>query len=128
MKDYILDLDRPRELRFGFKAVRDIRKRLGERSIESLINLKWDEVPILVWAGLKHEDKQLTVEKVEDLLDDSIPKNHTIMAVTNIAFEAFADHMGLELKKVKADDQETEKVAEKKKPTKTIPSTKKQKK
>ena len=139
MKDYILNLDKPRELRFGFKATRTIRQKFGERSLESLLNIKWDEVPVLVWAGLKWDDKQLTVERVEDLLDDVIPKEYTIIEITNITLEALAAHMGIESKKGKADDSKTETketeavkpeetTEEKQQPAMVIPSTKKQKK
>jgi len=127
MKDFILDLDKPRELRFGFKATRAIRQKFGERSLESLLNIKWDEIPVLVWAGLKWDDKQLTVEQVEDLLDAAIPGTYTILKVTEIALEALAEHMGIELKKAKAGETE-KKTEEKKQATETIPSTKKQKK
>jgi len=128
MKDYILDLDKPRELRFGFKATREIRRKFGDRNVESLLNIKVDEMPILAWAGLKWDDKTLTVEKVEDLLDDAIPKKYTILRVTEIVLEAFSDHMGITSKKAKADDQKKEVITEKKQVTSTIPSTKKQKK
>lgn len=133
MKDYVLELDKPRELRYGFRASRLIRQRFGERSLESLLNLKWDEMPVLVWAGLKWDAKQLTVEQVEDLLDDTIPKRYTILQITNIALEALAAHMGITSKKATADETtvraKAEKVTEEKKqPTETIPSTKKQKK
>ena len=135
MKDYILELDKPRELRFGFKAMRLIRNKFGERSLDQLMNIQIDEIPYLAWAGLTHEDKALTVEQLEDLLDAAIPKKYTILSVTNLILEALAGQMGVELpKKVKAGDQEKEaekpKTAteEKTQPTKTIPSTKKQKK
>ena len=134
MKDYILDLDKPRELRFGFKATRAIRQKFGDRNVESLLNIKVDEMPILAWAGMKWDDKTLTVDKVEDLLDDAIPKKYTILRVTEIVLEAFSDHMGITSKKAKADDQKKDKtekveaVTEKKKVTPTIPSTKNQKK
>lgn len=128
MNVYTLDLDKPRELRFGFKAIREIRNKFGERSVESLLNIKWDEVPILVWAGLKWEDKQLTVDRIEDLLDAAIPAKYTIVEITKTVVDAFAEHMGLKLgKKDKAGDQETSQKT-KKQPTETIPSTKKQKK
>jgi len=76
---------------------------------------------------LKWEDKQLTVEKVEDLLDEAIPKRHTILEATEITLGAMADHMGIDLKKAEASDQDKKK-PEKKKVTEKIPSTKKQKK
>ena len=137
MKDHILELDKSRTLRFGFKANRMIRQKFGDRTIEDLLNtLKVDEMPILAWAGLKWEDNALTVEQVEDLLDTVIPKKYTIMKVTEIILEALAEHMGANLKKVKAgvptvtaEVENPEAVTEEKKqPTKTIPSTKKQKK
>jgi len=134
VKDYILELDKPRELRFGFKATRLIRQRFGDRSMDQLLNIKVDEVPVLAWAGLKWEDNALTVEQVETLLDEAIPKTYTIMKVTEIILEALAAQMGVEPKKVKAGApevgaEETEAAEEEKKqPTKTIPSTKKRKK
>ena len=132
MKSYILNLDKSRELRFGFKASRDIRNKFGERSIESMLEIKWDEIPVLVWAGLRWEDKSLTLEQVEDLLDDSIPEKNTIMSVTDVALGAYAAHLGIELKKRKADDKEKEKSEtekpEKQKATEVIPSTRTRKK
>ena len=135
MKDYILELDKPRELRFGFKATRLIRQKFGDRSLDQLMNMKVDEIPVLVWAGLKWEENGLTVEKVEDLLDAAIPKTYTILQITEIALEALAAQMGVDIKKAKAGDQETtaaaakpEAAAAKKQPTKTTPSSKKQKK
>ena len=137
MKDHVLELDKTRTLRFGFKANRMIRQKFGDRTIEDLLNtLKVDEMPILAWAGLKWEDNALTVEQVEDLLDTVIPKKYTIMKVTEIILEALAEHMGAKLKKAKADvptvTAEVENpeavTEEKKQPTETIPSTKKQKK
>lgn len=133
MKGYILDLDKPRELRFGFKAMRELRLKFGNRSLDQLMNIKVDEMPILAWAGLKWEDKTLTPDKVEDLLDAAIPKKYTILAVTEFILEALAAQMGVD-PKVKAGipvvkmEDEAKKAAEKKKVTATIPSTKKPKK
>lgn len=134
MKDYILDLDRPRELRFGFKAMREIRLKFGDRTLDQLMEIKVDEMPVLAWAGLKWEDKQLTVEKVEDMLDEAIPAKYTILKVTEIVLEALATQMGVEPKKVKAGGTKKTEVVkaetkpEKKQPTPAIPSTKTRKK
>jgi len=141
MKDYILDLDKPRELRYGFKANRLIRQKFGEKSLESLVSdFKVDDMPALVWAGLKWEDNALTVEQLEDLLDEAIPKKYTILGVIEEALEALVAHMGADLKKVKADASEAiaemktkaEKpktvTEEKPQPKRTTLSTKKRKK
>ena len=136
MKDYILELDKPRTLRYGFKAMRVIRQKFGDRSLDQLMSIKVDEIPVLAWAGLTHEDKALTVEQVEDLLDAAIPEKYTILKVTELILGALASQMGVDTKKVKAgvptvtaEMENPEAVTEEKKqPTKTIPSTKKQKK
>jgi hypothetical protein len=128
MKPIILKLDKDRELRYGFKALRLLREKFGNKSLSEMMELQVDEIPQLIWAGLKLEDKDLTVEKVEDLLDDAITlkKTYTIMDVTSMGLEALALQMGVDLKKIEAD---TLKKLEKKKkqPTKTTLSTKRQK-
>jgi len=147
MKEHKLELDKPRELRYGFRALRDIRLRVGERSLENLMNMPVDEMPVFAWAGLKWEDKTLTVEQVEELLDAAIPDKYTVMEVTEIIITAMADQIGIETKKTPAGEtkvhpdlqkavEETvktgkimeEKKAQKKKPEGTTISSKKQKK
>lgn len=133
MKDYILDLDKPRKLRYGFKALRLLRQKYGERSIESLMNVPVDELPVFAWAGLKWEDDSIKVEQVEGLLDEAIPEKYTIMGIIEVVMGAMAAQIGVDLKKIPAGDREkkTEKVekkAEKPEPTGTIPSSRKPKK
>jgi len=99
VREYILELDRPRKLKFGFKAIRLIREHFGEKDVSDLLNMKVDEMPIIAWAGLVHEDPDLTIEKVEDLLDGSIPERYTVVEIVNILAEALADHFGVSEKK-----------------------------
>lgn len=147
-KDYFLDLDRRRELRFGFKAARLIRQAFGNRNIDQLMNIHMDEIPTLVQIGLLWEEPRLTIDQVVSLLDESVPKKYKMMEITKIVLEALADHLGVppkeesqeeKGKKAPADNlKKTEKTeksklyvevkAEEKKPTETIPSLKKQKK
>lgn len=129
MKSYALDLDKPRGLRFGFKALRMIREKFGDRSIDQLLNIKVDEIPALVLAGLKWEDKALTLDKVEDLLDAAIPEKYTILDTTTIVLEALAAQMGVDIDSKKDEADGTKKKAvTKPQAKKTIPSTKKPKK
>ena len=123
MKDYILGLDRPRTLRFGFRSTRAIREKFGDRSFTELMNMKLDEIPMLAWAGLMWEDKNLTVEQTEDLLDAAIPKSYTLLKIAEIVLNALADQMGMKPKKAKAGGP-----GKKKLPTKKTPSTKARKK
>lgn len=100
MKDFILDLDRPRKLKFGFKAIRLIREKFGDREISDLMNMKVDEMSTIAWAALIHEDPELTVEKTEGLLDEKIGEDYTVMDVIGILVEAIAEQVGLEKKTV----------------------------
>ncbi len=125
IKTYILDLDKPRELRFGFKSLRMLREKFGDKSIEQLMNIQVDEIPIIVLAGLQWEEKELTLEKVEDLLDAAIPEKFTILGVTTTALEALAAQMGVDTKKILASDQE--KKVKKKKPIRKTLSSRKRK-
>ena len=84
-----------------------------------------DEMPYLAYAGLHHEDKNLTVEQVEDLLDEAIPKDYTVMGLTQIVVDALATQMGVDPKAEASTQKETATV---KMPTKTTASTKPPKK
>ena len=99
MREHVLELDRPRKLKFGFKAIRLIREHFGEKDVSDLLNMKVDEMPIIAWAGLIHEDPNLTIEKVEDLLDGSIPERYTVVEIVNILVKALEDHFGISEKK-----------------------------
>ena len=127
MKEYILDLDKPRELRFGFKSLRAIREKFGNKSLSELMNIEVDEIPVLVLHGLAWDEKALTLDQVENLLDAAIPKKYTILGVTTLILEALAAQMGIDTKKVIADNQEAEK-KKKQQITKKTPSTKQRKK
>ena len=126
MKEYILDLDKPRELRFGFKSLRAIREKFGNKSLSELMNIEVDEIPVLVLHGLSWDEKALTLDQVENLLDAAIPKKYTILGVTTLILEALAAQMGIDTKKVTAGDLEKKKKKQQVKGK--IPSTKQRKK
>jgi hypothetical protein len=66
----MIDLDRPRELRFGFKALKMIEGMFKKPLMEvDLGNLKSDTLEKILYAGLKADDKDLEFDKMEDLLD-----------------------------------------------------------
>ena len=73
----ILELDRPRELRFGFKALK-LAKALLEKSIIEVMNemqtnkqgfFDNDIFEKLLYCGLKADDDELKLESIEDILD-----------------------------------------------------------
>lgn len=83
-------LDKSRNLRYGMKALSLVEKAL-KTNIAKLDfgNLTMEELATLVWAGLVHEDKGLTVDKVMDLIDDYSSIQAVVDPVTEAISEAF---------------------------------------
>lgn len=66
-----IHLDKMRNLRIGMKAISLVEKRLKKPiSKLDMENLTMDDMATLIWAGLYHEDQNLSVDKVMDLIDD----------------------------------------------------------
>ena len=72
MKDFILSLDKPRRLRYDFRALRILREKYKSLELADLMNVAVDELPYFIWAGLAWEDKELTPERVEEMLNEKI--------------------------------------------------------
>jgi len=70
-----IQLDKARNLRYGYMGLSLIEEALGMNINKVLIkatkgDLSIKETFTMIWAGLYHEDKELTVEKVIDLVDE----------------------------------------------------------
>ena len=64
-------LDKMRNFRYGMKAISLIEKKLGKPIGKvDMENLTMEDTAVMIWAGLVHEDKDLTLEKVMDLVDE----------------------------------------------------------
>ena len=66
-----ITLDKPRTLRYGMNALAKIEDLTGK----SILALDLNQVGIkdllaIVYSGLYHEDKTLTIQKVGDLIDE----------------------------------------------------------
>lgn len=96
MKDFILNLDKPRKLKFGFKATRLISEKFKNRDLKQLVEFALDEFIFLAWAGLMWEDESLKEEDVERLLDEKIGVEYTQTDIANIVAEALTAHSGAE--------------------------------
>lgn len=86
-----IELDKVRNFRYGMKALHLIEKKLKKKISQlDFDEMSIEDMAIFMWAGLVHEDKNLTPEKVMDLVDEysSLPK------VAEIMFKAFSDAFG----------------------------------
>lgn len=101
MKDYFLKLDRPRKLKYGFKATKLLEEKFGNKQLnkEVIENMQISEFAYFIYAGLAWEDLELTEEKTIELLDEKIPETYTIIKLMNIVVSAFTDHLGVSVKK-----------------------------
>ena len=89
MSYYPIQLDKSRNLKYGMRAIDLIEKKFKKpvMKIESLQDgsLTMNEYATLIWAGLVHEDRDLTPEKVMDLID----KYSSIAIVSKEMWTAF---------------------------------------
>ncbi len=70
-KGITINLDRPRTLRYGMNALAKIEDLTGKSILALDLNkLGIKDLLVIVYSGLYHEDKTLTIEKVGDLIDE----------------------------------------------------------
>jgi hypothetical protein len=65
-------LDKQRKIRYGIRELRDLERVLGKPVGEVLADfakLGADSLAAVLWAGLKHEDKRLSIDAALDLID-----------------------------------------------------------
>jgi len=67
----VIELDKHRNLRYGYKALIEVEEIFGV----GIAKVNWDslrlkEMANILLCGLKHEDNDLTLEKLIDLLDE----------------------------------------------------------
>jgi len=93
--EHTITLDRERKLKYGFKALRLLKQRFSIPIQDIMKNISVEDMPIFVWAGLIWGDPDLTVEKVEELLDEKVPDQYTLIQIMKIVFDALFDQVGI---------------------------------
>lgn len=88
-----IKLDKTRNMRLGMVAMIKIEKKLGKKISQLSFDgeMSFEEISTILWAGLVHEDAELTPEKVAELVDE-YSEVATAMAVMGEAMqEAFGN-------------------------------------
>ena len=93
MSDYILALDRPRRLKFGFAALNILQEQLGDREWNEFDKIKVHEMAIFAWAGLIWEDPTLTLEGTRALIDPTIGEIYSMPDIIKLLTSAIIDHV-----------------------------------
>lgn len=96
MRGVPITLDRPRLLRFNITAARRFKQEYGKALYEVRIPsenrlelLDHDCLAHILYAGLRHEDSKLNVDKVVALLDDWLEQGGNLKEVYDKIGEAF---------------------------------------
>jgi len=85
-----VELDKVRNFRYGMKAISTIEKKFKKPiSKVDFENMTMEEIATIIWAGLVHEDKNLTVEKVMDLIDEKGNLQQVMQVVSEAMNAAF---------------------------------------
>lgn len=85
-----IELDRVRNFKYGMRAISMIEKRFKKNMAKiDLDNLTMEEIAVVMWAGLYHEDKSLTPDKVMDLIDENNKFQEATSAMGEAIEEAF---------------------------------------
>lgn len=67
-----IKLDKTRNLRYGMRAIDRVENELGKPIFQiDMANLYMKDMATIIWAGLVHEDTELTIDKTIDIIDDS---------------------------------------------------------
>ncbi len=102
MSYYPIQLDKSRNFRYGMKALSLIEKKLKKPIAKiDMDNMSIEDMATFVWAGLVHEDRDLTPDKVMDLID----AHSNLAAVMQAMGEAFQGAFGA------ADEKNAQEVA-----------------
>lgn len=90
-----LELDKPRGLRFGLNALVRVEEMIGKPiSKLDLDNISVKDMRTIIYAGLYHEDKNLTPERVGELIDDFSDINTVAEKLGEAMTEAFGRKNG----------------------------------
>ena len=103
---YPIQLDKMRNFRYGMKAISLIEKKLGKPIGKiDLENLTMEDAAVMIWAGLVHEDKDLTPEKVMDLVDEYSDVQTALTAMGEAFQGAFGNYGENDAKKEYREEQ-----------------------
>jgi hypothetical protein len=93
-----------RELKFSFSSLRALenhyKKPIDKIFSENFANVSLEILVVMLWACLRKADKRLTVEKVEELIDESLENEElTFEDLKNALLEAFNNSVFTKMKK-----------------------------
>lgn len=90
MSYYPIKLDKVRNFKYGMRAISLVEKRFKKPINKvDMDNMTMEEAAVMIWAGLVHEDKNLSPDKVMDLVDDYSSVPEVMRQLTEAMNESF---------------------------------------
>lgn len=89
----LIELDRPRHLRFDMNALCDADQKLDHQLLTILSSspVMLDTARVLLWAGLKHEDPSLTIERAGELMEIYIRREKSIVPLVKALIDGIQE-------------------------------------
>ena len=90
-------LDKKRELHFDIRACRELEAQLGKplgSVLQDITNFGVNAIVVALWAGLKHEDKALTLGLTEKLFSTYVKDKKSLRVLIRKVSDAL-DETGL---------------------------------
>lgn len=90
----IIELDKVRTIKFGIKAMKKLEKMFNcklLKALEKMSDLSTDEAVKVLFIGLSWEDKDLTLEQLEDLLDEHVMIGDLLKKISDSIGASFGD-------------------------------------
>lgn len=84
----MINLDRPRKLRFGMGAMVEFEQITGIKLTSLDDELSFDVLAKILWVMLKQEEKELTFEQTLNLVDDHVDDLSEVMEAVTRAIQA----------------------------------------
>jgi hypothetical protein len=87
----MITLDREREIKFTIRAMREVESQLKKPYRVALLSPGVTEMHVLLWAGLRHEDRKLSLDQVEKLMDDWLATDPMLKKLDNLLYQALVE-------------------------------------
>lgn len=108
MEHVMIDLDKPRRLRYDSNSIADV-EGAADAGIMALMGKErtgFNTVRLLLWGGLKWADRKLTVQQVGKLMDGYFKDGGTLIDLYEKVQEALEESGLFEFKEVDEEDEE----------------------
>jgi hypothetical protein len=107
-RDYEFKLEKQRALRFDYAAIDRIEDHFDtswRKLMQSVGDLKYRDIAFMLWAGLVHEDPQLTFEMARDLIEENMSMDEVMEALTEGIMRLASKKKQMEMKKTIREEQ-----------------------